>query len=497
MSYRFRLGFRFLDSAFHGRGDGGEPEWPPSPLRAFQALVAAAAAWWRPLQFEDYAKPALEWLETLDHPKVFAPVGRSAGRPYRLYVPNNAGDLVAAALARGNADASIAKHRTEKDVRPTWLVGGQTVRFVWPLSPEQHEQGKAHIEVLRAAARSITHLGWGVDQAVGHAELLTDDPPAEPSTERWLPAGVGGNTLLRVPRAGTLAELRRKHDKFLGRLQYDSPDQVSPLSAFRVVGYRRATDPAGRQWAAFRIVSVDPDEPNPSFDAARRCRDVAAWVRSVTANVCAGWPFGDTAGFAHGHDAEGKQLKGDRADERFMYLPLPTINHKLNRVESIRRVLIAAPAGFQDRVDWIRRRLPGQVLVALNGEERGMLNVLTTSDWVLRQYTDPSRVWSTVTPVVWPGHDDRDPKKAEAILRKAFINARLPPELVRRIEELEWRPVGFRAGLDLATHYLRPEKIDGRQFHVRVRFPHPIRGPLAVGAGRYRGLGVFAADVSR
>jgi CRISPR-associated protein Csb2 len=30
----------FLDAEFHGRRDGGEPEWPPSPLRLFQALVA-------------------------------------------------------------------------------------------------------------------------------------------------------------------------------------------------------------------------------------------------------------------------------------------------------------------------------------------------------------------------------------------------------------------------------------------------------------------------
>ncbi len=31
----------FLDGRFHGRRDGGESEWPPSPLRLFQALVAA------------------------------------------------------------------------------------------------------------------------------------------------------------------------------------------------------------------------------------------------------------------------------------------------------------------------------------------------------------------------------------------------------------------------------------------------------------------------
>ena len=119
----FRLSIRLLDGAFHGRGGGGEPEWPPSPLRAFQALVNAAARRWRADQFEDYARPALEWLEGLGPPVVVAPPGRAAARPYRLYVPNNAGDLMVAKWARGDARADMSEHRTEKDVRPTRFAG--------------------------------------------------------------------------------------------------------------------------------------------------------------------------------------------------------------------------------------------------------------------------------------------------------------------------------------------------------------------------------------
>ena len=38
------ISIRFLGGAFHGRADHGEPEWPPSPLRLYQAIVAASAA---------------------------------------------------------------------------------------------------------------------------------------------------------------------------------------------------------------------------------------------------------------------------------------------------------------------------------------------------------------------------------------------------------------------------------------------------------------------
>ena len=40
------ISIRFLQSMCHARGDLEQPEWPPSPLRVFQSLVAAAAARW-------------------------------------------------------------------------------------------------------------------------------------------------------------------------------------------------------------------------------------------------------------------------------------------------------------------------------------------------------------------------------------------------------------------------------------------------------------------
>ncbi|MBK7400904.1 MAG: type I-U CRISPR-associated protein Cas5/Cas6 [Myxococcales bacterium] len=48
-SSSLRITFRFLQLESHGRGEDGRPEWPPSPLRMFQALVAASsvAGWSR------------------------------------------------------------------------------------------------------------------------------------------------------------------------------------------------------------------------------------------------------------------------------------------------------------------------------------------------------------------------------------------------------------------------------------------------------------------
>jgi CRISPR-associated protein Csb2 len=478
---------RYLDPEprFHGRGDDGVPEWPPSPLRLYQALVCAAASRWREHQFQDYARPALQWLEPLT-PTVVVPSVIAESFGYRMYVPNNSGDLMTAAWARGDTDTSMAKFRVEKDVRPIRLTG-DAIRFLFPLT----DGTCPHFEVLRATARSVTHLGWGIDMVAGNAELLTDEQAMKLSGDVWRPASDSSGTPLRTSEKGTLDALLTKHRDFLSRLPGGSFKPVPPLSAFRVVGYRRATDAPGRPWVAFSILKPDLTG-NAAFHTGRKCRDVAAWVRHVTAEVCQ--PWADRAAFVHGHDDAGNQLRGDAADHRFMYLPLPTINAKLRRVESVRRVLLAAPAAFADRIDWVRKRLPGQELVTTDGEVVGVLNLLPTSDWVLRQYTGTAHAWSTVTPVVWPGYDDNDQGKARDLLLKAFRHAGLSAEVVAGIEELEWRSVGFRPGLDLAGSYRRPEKLTGRAYHVRVRFKNKVAGPLAVGAGRYRGLGLFATE---
>jgi len=70
---------RFHDGRYHGVGD-----WPPSPARLFQGLVAAAAL----PGLNDTKRNALKWLETLSAPAIAAPAAYS-GQNVNLFVPNN------------------------------------------------------------------------------------------------------------------------------------------------------------------------------------------------------------------------------------------------------------------------------------------------------------------------------------------------------------------------------------------------------------------------
>jgi CRISPR-associated protein Csb2 len=493
MTTSFCLTVRFFQPYSHGRGDGGVPEWPPSPLRVFQALVAAAAARWNERTRLEYAAPALRWLGGQPAPTIVAAAGVQSDMQYRLYVPDNVADKVAKSWSKGRED-SIAEYRTEKDVRPMHLKG-EAVHYLYPLG----DGGCPHSEVLSAAARSITHLGWGVDMVAGNGKVLSQGEADQLPGERWQPSAKGG-TPLRVPVEGTLAALTDKHAAFLTRLGPDGFQPVPPLTVFKTVGYRRDTEPPARPFAAFRLLTPDADRMRAV--ALGRTIVVAGMTRHTVAEAAteAGHPQDWVDTYVLGHGPQGP-AKGEADVPRFAYLPLPTIDPR-GVVGNIRRILVAEPpGGTGDHVAWVRRLMSGQELIDHDTQRpTALLTMLARSDWVVRRYVRESSVWSTVTPVILPGYDDNNPDKTERLLRKAIEQTGLPPGLAE-YAQVEWRRVGFRPGVDHSTRYRTPPYLrDYPRYHVRVRWqdaagrPVSLRGPLSLGGGRFCGLGLFAAD---
>jgi CRISPR-associated protein Csb2 len=339
--------------------------------------------------------------------------------------------------------------------------------------------------------------------------LLTEKEAAALPGERWLPTTDPAVVGLRVPAFGTLDALVRRHGQFLERL---SDSDYPPLTAFAVVGYRRATDPTPRPFAAFELkkpireladLRTGQSEFRP-FETTRWAATVAGMVRHAVdvAARQAGKPDKWINTFVHGHTADGSdRATGDAADQRFAYLPLPSIEQRGPRgkhVGMIRRVLVVGPPGGDADIAWARQSLSGQELYAYGKDDPiAMLSLIPNSDRNVQPYTAPAAVWSTVTPVIVPGHDDGNSAKAERLLDKVLQQAGLPMELVRKLgpDNLDWQAVGYRPGVDMARRYLPPESPNRwPRYHVRVRWPVPIRGPLAVGAGRYRGFGLVASE---
>jgi len=536
MAAYYCLTVRFLQPAFHGRGDRGEPEWPPSPLRAFQSLVAAAAALWNERTRLERPAPALRWLERQAAPTIVAAVGLRSQSKYRLYVPDNVADKVAGSWSRGGV-ASIADYRTEKDVFPTRIHGGdESVRYLWLASGAGYDSSR---DILLAAARGITHLGWGMDMVAADASTITEAEADGLPGERWTPTEDGSLVGLRVPVQGTLDALIEKHLAFLGRIGTEGFRPVPPLTAFRVVGYRRATDPPRRPFAAFSLLRPGTGDFRP-FDTAYQGKVVAGMIRHTSARGdvarVLGWSPEKVASFVLGHGEAPGQPHRPVPGPRLAFLPLPSLESRgaggAEVLGSIRRVLIAASGSRDgDDITQLARILSGVDLTREGtGEAAAMLSRLPQSDRMVRRYTEPATTWATVTPVILPGHDDPRkirrrvfPKSAEGdvsrlgsdeqrrllerldrriddLLRKAVRQAGYSDELAR-LAEIEWRSVGFWPGTEPAMRYEPPDKLRRfRRLHVRITWRDvrgvslALPGPICLGGGRFIGFGLFAAS---
>lgn len=506
----FCLSVVFLDPqpAFHGRGDGGDPEWPPSPMRLFSAAVAGV------LMRDPQGTPtlnAMRWLESQPAPAIVAPDFR-VGVPTRIAVPNNDLDVLGKALSAGREpQKQPAEMKALKLVRPTHLVGGDTVHYLWPLPDDASDPAHGFARVLADAARAIVALGWGVDQVAARGWILTAEAADELPGQRWQPTTGRGTVALRAPVVGTLDALRQRHADFLRRLDGGHFSPVPPLSTFATVGYRRAEDIASWPFVAFSILTPDAAGFRP-YDPVRATGIVAAQVRNAVARaaVQAGRPREWIATFVHGHTADGSgPARGGPDLARFSYLPLPSVERRPPQgyhVGAIRRVLLVAPPEHEAEIAWARRVLNGQELIDEASQQPvSLLALLPGNDSQLDRYLGRTRGskgavrWSTVTPVLLPGHDDGDARKGERLFRKALVQSGIAPALADSAE-LTWRSVGFHPGVDLATRYVVPA-CQGRRlrYHVQVRWNHagrdvPLTGPLVLGAGRYGGFGLLAVD---
>lgn len=499
------LSFRFLSPWFHGRGDEGVPEWPPSPLRAFQAVVAAAA---RAGTLES-TRRALTWLEQRAAPRIIAPEAVESAMGYRLSVPHNAMDLVGRQWVRGE-DGNASEHRTMKNLRPHRLPEDSVVHYAWLL-----DGGEAFVSPLIAATRGVAALGWGIDLVVGDGRAVDRRGLAELSAglRVWEPRR-DGRRELRAPVKGTLDDLHRRHAAFLVRTSFADPTLRPPpaLSTFAIVNYARADQPKVPDIAGFTLMRVDTDSFR-AFDASRHGMAVAGMLRHAvrTAAERAAWNEARVRAAVLGH--------GDGTEARLMLVPVPSIEPRGNggeAVSAVRRVMVFSTDAQSDDTGWVARALGGMALIdESTGEEQAVLAMTSRSDRVLKRYISESFTWATVTPVVLPGHDDpgglrnklrdvtdskeqkslleRLMKRREALVRKALRHAGLGDELAFSAK-IETREAGFIAGVENARRYAVPAHLaKSPRLHVKLTWSVKVAGPLCIGSGRFSGLGLFAS----
>lgn len=511
------ISIRFLQPYSHGRDEKGDPEWPPSPLRVMQSLVAASAGRWNERCMLCHSAAAIRWLESLPRPQIVAAQATPSDMPYRLYVPDNVADKVAASWSRGH-EASIADYRTEKDVLPARLEG-DAVHYLYRLNTSS-TAWRDSVNILTVAARSITHLGWGIDMAVGDASVITDEQATELSGLRWHPSPLGG-TPLRSPKAGTLDDLNRKHADFLGRVTDEGFRPVPPLRVFDVVRYRCQDQAIQRPYRVFKL--LDPNEDPARYPHAKLVH-IAGMVRhqAIAAMLKDPPPWiapSDRGAFVNRIIRGKRDPSAGNEHKQISYVPLPSIGHE-HADGIIRNVMLLAPLGLERELAYLAERVDGEPLEPEGEFEDCKADSLPTDTYraELRLFSPPknkfidicylgmSRDWQTVTPVILDGHNKKSKSdKPEAIARETerLICKALQRASIETPCEFTWQSAPFLKNCLSAhkydrngrsTGYHRPKHLkDLTAVHVRLKFEHPVTGPLAIGAGRHCGFGVLAA----
>jgi CRISPR-associated protein Csb2 len=498
MGQHLVVAVRFHDR-FHGTALGAS-EWPPSPARLFQALVAGAA---RGHGLPEPAARALGWLECLEPPVIAAPHA-DLGSEVTLFVPNNDADSV-------SDPRDVSDIRVKKLLRPRLFDRDAEVLYVWSL-PDEHP----HATTIIDAANELYQLGRGVDMAWAVAEVVDDaGREARLDAHRGIlhqPNPIGRGLELACPIPGTLASLEARH--------HATRLEARPKG---VTLFTNAPKPRFLRISYARTRSITLYELRSRADAEKRFAwplvKVAALVENVrdaaAARLIDALPErATTIEAAVVGRADGQHRVAP--DDRIRILALPSIGHP-HVSRAIRRIAVDVPSGCPlDAAD---------VTWAFDGLEVGQPD---SACCVLARVDDPNalekfgvtrgqagfRRWRSVTAVALPeqarrrriepsrrweerkGAPERIAEEGRAVegvttaLRHAGVRGRL---VASRVQREPFEPRGARAEAFAAQTRFPKERL----WHVEFELDEPIEGPLVIGDGRFLGLGTMVPSRPR
>lgn len=508
------LGIRYLNgfvAASHGRYEWAE--WPPHPGRVFMAMVAA--------HYQTGAdvseRQALHWLEALpDSPEIHA--GEASSRAtVTHFVPVNDKSGPSKALTHS---LPITRDRQPRTFARAWL--DQEMAFLaWP-NTELPQPIHGPLAALCGKVSRIGHTSSLVQM------WIADGIPA--GLEHWIPDERKASRSLRVMTKDTLLELDRA------------------FGGDRIVDYERlfiATEDAdtkkGREAAAKSLRKDFPDGPpiprRPALSAYRGYAQVVEILDERLTLPTVFSPYLVTfklerkdgpyryldllctlavtdrwraALISHSNDLslEGRKILSGHASDgsrlerpHLALLTLGVVGH-MNADGHLSGLAMALPADLSGELRTELLRAASQVSrLALGRLGRWDLVPLaiTRPPLTLRSDTwgchpEGAREWSSVTPVVF----DQHPKAKDKgdYLREATEMIAVSCERIGlpKPANVILTSVSAHLGAPPAFEFPRLRRKDGserRHTHAILVFDQPIRGPLIVGAGRYRGYGLF------
>jgi len=516
------LGIRYLNgyvAASHGSYE--QVEWPPHPGRVFMALAAA--------HFQTGAEPAerkaLLWLEAVpDAPVIHAPDALPRA-VVTHYVPVN-DDSSQFVVKQGKrtfyqeiSGTPLRRNRQERTFARAWLAD-DTVILEWPTA--EPEPGiRATLAALCAKVTRVGHSSSLVQMWVAEA--------APTGTAHWLPDEELATQAVRIAGRGTLAALEddynagamHRHESLLlavedapskkaaqaarKALAAEFPDGPPPqrrprLSVYR--GYARADQvaqpaPTGGSVFSPHLLSFTLerlDGPYRQLDVLCTLALTEVWRKALVSHT--NLLSAAAQAVVSGHSGDGEPLE----EPHLTFLPLGFVGHP-HADGRLSGAALALPTTVAGELRAEVLRAVGSVTeLRLGRLGRWQLRPLVTArpPAVLQSATwtahpDGAIRWSTITPIAYDQHPKAKDKAAyleevAGMIAKGCGRIGLP-----RPREVIVTPVSAHLGVPPAHAFARLHRKDGserRHSHAILVFDEAVRGPILLGAGRYRGYGL-------
>lgn len=512
MSEHLVITVSLASGRFHGRGQNGKPEWPPSPFRLFQALVAGAA---HTTTIEE-ARPTFQWLEQQSVDSILTPPAYT-GQEVTTYVLTNQRDK---AIGTKKTESEL---KSAKSLKPMILSDPENLSVFYIF---HNEAPSEHLQILREISKGVSHYGHGVDAAEVRIDNLYGDKIQELQGEEWLLSGVGGNSL-SVPYQGALVALERSYESWRQQTsQIHKKLSLPPIPVPRLAfqNYRHEEHP--NSLVVYRLFELRNEDDSVAALPDSCNTHLAGMIRHLTTDpkfaASLGWSPEEMA-MLHGH-AEARGETPKVAEERFGFIGLPSLRWAGEqigwRVDDCRRVLLTAPAQYSGQLDELVIRLHQRKLQPL-GESSPIRLVSVALDSTAKRYVQAASSWATVTPLVLPNplgsskdrRRLRDSKlsletrqnimekmdrRIDTMIRNTIVNAGMSRTLAQAAR-IRWNRCGFWPGVSPAKDHSVTKYFEKHtRLHVEIEWytrtgtPLEISGPLTHGACAHAGLGLYA-----
>jgi len=491
--------------------DSDAPDWPPQPDRIFSALVAS----WAARGEREEERRALEWLEMLSVPRLFASDAAARASVVAFVPPNDP-----RSDKQKNAKGVLPALRSRQPRRfPAARPNDPVVRLCWP----DAEPDETTFSALQALAHDTAYVGHSA--SLTRCRFLLDRGALEWGATKRPQRGV---------YEGRLEELRQAYARFEKSAdKKDRPQKgarIPPEPEAIVTRTNLFSD--GNRWLILDHITGDMPDLRACALVAKTLRDTflsgyrkigledkipevvsghaAGGAPARTPHLAiiplafAGFPYADghVLGFALVPPTGTKILTRPGTADSSEAKAFRQALRKLTQIdENGRRILeVKSPEGTpRDRAFSIDLSLTSEPPADRQSLDPAL-------------YTRSAHVFATITPIVLDRHlKEIGAARQEEAARQIAVACRnigLPePEvvIVDKHSAIEGAPSAYPSGKSPRwMNWRLPPSLASRQLtHAVIHFAKPIDGPVILGAGRFVGLGLCrpiidgAADADR